>query len=120
MDADDGCTFGERGEPRAGVVPRPRQRGRGAPALADVDLRPCAARDQHVVYLSTIIADDGDDELLRCRGHPTKGQPSVLWSSPQVGVAREGGPPARPRRDSAEGAMAKAEPASRDGWRTGA
>ncbi len=30
------------------------------------------ARDQHVVYLPTIIADDGDDELLRCRGHPTK------------------------------------------------
>ena len=92
VDADDGCTFGERGEPRAGVVPRPRRRGRGAPALADVDLRPCASRDQHVVYLPTIIADDGDDELLRCRGHPTKGQPSVLWSSPQVGVAREGGP----------------------------
>lgn len=72
VDADDGCTFGERGEPRAGVVPRPRRRGRGAPALADVDLRPCAARDQHVVYLPTIIADDGGEELLRCRGHPTK------------------------------------------------
>ena len=56
----------------ARVVPRPRRRGRGAPALADVDLRPCAARDQHVVYLPTIIADDGDDELPRCRGHPTK------------------------------------------------
>ena len=72
VDADDGCTFGERGEPRAGVVPRPRRRGRGALVLADVDLRPCAARDQHVVYLPTIIADDRDDELLRCRGHPTK------------------------------------------------
>ena len=72
VDADDGCTFGERGEPRAGVVPRPRRRGRGALALADVDLRPCAARDRHVDCLPTIIADDGDDELLRCRGHPTK------------------------------------------------
>ena len=47
VDADGGRVFGERGEPRAGVVPRPRQRGRGAPALADVDLRPCAARDRH-------------------------------------------------------------------------
>ena len=73
------------------VVPRLREEG-VEPALVDVDLRPCAARDQHVVYLPTIIADDGDDELLRCRGHPTKGQPSILWSSPQVGVAREGGP----------------------------
>lgn len=72
VDADDGRAFGERGEPRAGVVPRPRRRGRGASALADVDLRPCAARDQHVVYLPTIIADDGGDELLRCRGHPTE------------------------------------------------
>lgn len=42
------------------------------PALADVDLRPCAARDRHVDCLPTIIADDGDDELLRCRGHPTE------------------------------------------------
>ena len=71
VDADDGRTFGERGEPRAGVVPRLREEG-VEPVLADVDLRPCAARDQHVVYLPTIIADDGDDELLRCRGHPTK------------------------------------------------
>ena len=37
-----------------------------------MDLRPCAARDRHVDCLPTIIADDGDDELLRCRGHPTK------------------------------------------------
>ena len=72
MDADDGRAFGECGEPRAGVVPRLRRRGRGAPALADVDLRPCAARDRHVDCLPTIVADDGDDELLRCRGHPTK------------------------------------------------
>ena len=71
VDADDGCTFGERGEPRAGVVPRPRRRGR-APALADVDLRPCAARDRHVDYLPTFTVDDGGDELLRCRGHPTE------------------------------------------------
>ena len=71
VDADDGCTFGERGEPRAGVVPRLREEG-VEPVLADVDLRPCAARDQHVVYLPTIIADDRDDELLRCRGHPTE------------------------------------------------
>ncbi len=72
VDADDGCTFGERGEPRAGVVPRPRRRGRGAPALADVDLRPCAARDRHVDYLPTVTVDDGGAELLRCRGHPTE------------------------------------------------
>ena len=72
VDADDGRAFGECGEPRAGVVPRLRRRGRGAPTLVDVDLRPCAARDQHVVYLPTVTVDDGDDELLRCRGHPTK------------------------------------------------
>ena len=53
------------------VVPRLREEG-VEPALADVYLRPCAARDRHVVYLPTIIADDRDDELLRCRGHPTK------------------------------------------------
>ena len=71
VDADDGRAFGERGEPGAGVVPRLREEG-VEPVLADVDLRPCAARDQHVVYLPTIIADDGDEKLLRCRGHPTK------------------------------------------------
>ena len=60
VDADDGCTFGERGEPRAGVVPRPRRRGRGALALADVDLRPCAARDQHVDYLPTVTVGDSE------------------------------------------------------------
>ena len=72
VDADDGRAFGECGEPRAGVVPRLRRRGRGAPTLVDVDLRPCAARDQHVVYLPTVTVDDGGDELLRCRGHPTE------------------------------------------------
>ena len=91
VDADDGRAFGERGELKAGVVPRLREEG-VEPVLADVDLRPCAARDRHVDCLPTIIADDRDDELLRCRGHPTKGQPSVLWSSPQVEVVREGGP----------------------------
>ena len=71
VDADDGCAFGERGEPRAGVVPRLREEG-VEPALADVDLRPCAARDRHVDYLPTFTVDDGDEELLRCRGHPTE------------------------------------------------
>ena len=71
VDADDGCTFGECGEPGARIVQHLREEG-VEPVLADVDLRPCAARDQHVDYLPTIIADDRDDELLRCRGHPTE------------------------------------------------
>ena len=53
------------------VVPRLREEG-VEPALADVDLRPCAARDRHVDYLPTFTVDDGGDELLRCRGHPTE------------------------------------------------
>ena len=53
------------------VVPRLREEG-VEPALADVDLRPCAARDRHVDYLPTVTVDDGGAELLRCRGHPTK------------------------------------------------
>ena len=53
------------------VVPRLREEG-VEPALVDVDLRPCAARDRHVDYLPTITVDDGGDELLRCRGHPTE------------------------------------------------
>ena len=51
----------------------PRLRDEGVePALADVDLRPCEARGRHVDYLPTVTVDDGDDELLRCRGHPTE------------------------------------------------
>lgn len=53
------------------VVPRLREEG-VEPALVDVDLHPCAARDRHVDYLPTVTVDDGGDELLRCRGHPTK------------------------------------------------
>ena len=59
VDADDGRTFGERGEPRAGVVPRLREEG-VEPVLADVDLRPCAARDQHVDYLPTVTVGDSE------------------------------------------------------------
>ena len=41
------------------VVPRLREEG-VEPALADVDLRPCAARDQHVVYLPTVTVGDSE------------------------------------------------------------
>ena len=79
-----------------------------------MDLRPCAARDQHVVYLSTIIADDGDEKLLRCRGHPTEEAIERIVGLCGWGSLGREAPPARPRRDDAKGTVTKAEPQGRD------
>ena len=95
------------------VVPRLREEG-VEPALVDVDLRPCAARDRHVDYLPTITVDDGGDELLRCRGHPTEEAIECIVGLCGQGSPGREAPPARPRRDDDKGTVTKAEPQGRD------
>ena len=88
------------------VVPRLREEG-VEPALVDVDLRPCAARDRHVDYLPTVTVDDGGDELLRCRGHPTEVAIERLVGLGCWGSLGREDPLARPRRDDAKGSVTK-------------
>lgn len=41
------------------------------PLTKDIDWCPCEAMDRDIDYLPTVTVDDGDDELMRCRGYPT-------------------------------------------------
>ena len=41
------------------------------PVTKDIDWCPCEAMDRDIDYLPTVTVDDGDEELMRCRGYPT-------------------------------------------------
>lgn len=74
------------------VVPRLREEG-VEPALAGVDLRPCAARDRYVDYLPTVTVDDGGDRLAPALPWPPHGGGDrARRGALRVGVARDGGP----------------------------
>lgn len=59
-----------RGTLRA-LVPALREDG-VEPVLVDVDWHPCEARDRGIDHLPTVTVDEGDAELMRCRGYPTR------------------------------------------------
>ena len=65
-------------------------------------------------YLPTFTVDDGDEELLRCRGHPTEEAIERIVGLCGQGSPGREAPPARPRRDEDKGTVTKAEPQGRD------